>query len=215
MSSSIFYRCLRCDKTFRQLAHKQQHIRDSMNHHICSFCPSPLDFSTRDGLVSHLEVEHNVCPLCHQVFSTGAQRRQHYHDRHNICLKCGRSFKSPSNLDSHKIVHVERNIDCPGCNRMFRSESAMVLHLEAGTCASQTDLSEVTELAHECRQSQYYVSYRPGFDFECPTCDTPFVYMSGLLQHVERDSCTTKCASKMWFLALAVFEIVIVIVIDV
>ena len=73
---------------------------------------------------------------------------------------------------------------------MFVSQSAMVLHLEAGSCESGADCEWIVEVALECYQSQWYTREdNPDFDFECPTCDTPFRYMSALLQHSESGAC--------------------------
>lgn len=65
----------------------------------------------------------------------------------------------------------------------------MMLHLEAGTCVSDVDLDEINQLAFECYQAQNYESNNLDFDFECPTCQTPFSFMSGLLQHAESNYC--------------------------
>lgn len=66
----------------------------------------------------------------------------------------------------------------------------MVLHLEAGTCESGINNDLVVEIALDCHQSRHYTNNdNDDFDFKCPTCDTPFVYMSGVWQHVESDFC--------------------------
>jgi len=73
----------------------------------------------------------------------------------------------------------------------------MVLHLEAGTCESGADSDRVTEIAFDCYQSgKYTCDDNSEFDFECPTCNTPFTWMSGLLQHVESDSCDEQLAKR-------------------
>lgn len=77
----------------------------------------------------------------------------------------------------------------------------MILHLEAGTCECDADLDEITELAFECHQSKFYNSDNPDFNFECPTCQTPFRFMSGLLQHAESDSCDESLVEQ-WPLAI-------------
>jgi hypothetical protein len=80
---------------------------------------------------------------------------------------------------------------------MFVSDSAMVLHLEAGTCESGADSDRVTEIAFDCHQSEKYACEdNSEFDFECPTCNTPFTWMSGLLQHVESDHCDERLAKR-------------------
>jgi hypothetical protein len=65
----------------------------------------------------------------------------------------------------------------------------MLLHLETGTCTSNVDQSYVTQAGRSCYRAFYYRSVTPGYEFQCPTCETPFSLMSGLFQHVESDNC--------------------------
>ncbi|KAL3471585.1 hypothetical protein BJX99DRAFT_237093 [Aspergillus californicus] len=190
------YICTRCDKRFSLLQAKKQHISDSVNHHLCRLCSSPTDYSTKEELNEHLEHVHNICTTCDRPFSTPRQLMQHDVDKHNMCVSCRRYFNSPSNLKSHKISHAIRNIACPGCSRWFPTNSAMMLHLEAGTCDSGVDLDKINRLAFECYQAQRYKSLNPNFNFECPTCQTPFAYMSGILQHAESDCCEEELGSE-------------------
>ena len=63
---------------------------------------------------------------------------------------------------------------------MFNSYSAMVLHLEAGTCRSGASLQTVKHAAN------YRMSFLYG-KYECPDCNVECKHMSGLLQHAESD----------------------------
>ncbi|EEU36720.1 uncharacterized protein NECHADRAFT_51843 [Fusarium vanettenii 77-13-4] len=201
MGSQQFYECVRCDRDFRSLAAKEQHLRDSSRHNICQLC-GVRDYEDADDLDDHLEDDHHFCTGCRQIFSSNWLLQQHNVDVHNLCVTCGRYFTSPSNLNNHKIIHAEKNIECAGCNRQFATNSAMVLHLEAGTCPSEADCQVVDDLATDCRQ---YPSYRcddPKYDYECPSCETPFRYMSGLLQHIENGPCDE---SLDWHRPLAIF----------
>lgn len=79
----------------------------------------------------------------------------------------------------------------------------MVLHLEAGGCASGTDRSDVYDIAFDCYQSGHYTcDDNPDFDFSCPTCDVPFLFMSALLQHAESEACDENLE---WYTALGKF----------
>ncbi len=86
-------------------------------------------------------------------------------------------------------MHAPKSVECPGCPRNFSSSSAMILHLEEGTCESQVDHEWVTETALKCYASRFYTSNDPDYDFMCPDCETPFRYISGMLQHIESNSC--------------------------
>jgi hypothetical protein len=69
----------------------------------------------------------------------------------------------------------------------------MVLHLEAGTCDAGVGGSDIVDLAFECYQSAKYTTDDDAdYDFQCPTCEAQFDYMSALLQHAESDSCDEK-----------------------
>lgn len=65
----------------------------------------------------------------------------------------------------------------------------MVLHLEAGYCESGANYETVDEIAFSCHKADMYRSDNPGYDYQCPTCDESFAYMSGLLQHAESNAC--------------------------
>lgn len=72
----------------------------------------------------------------------------------------------------------------------------MVLHLEAGSCSSGTTAGVVDQLAHQCYQSDSYVSDEEEYDFRCPECETVFLWMSGLLQHAESNACEVGLGKK-------------------
>ncbi|KAI5863407.1 hypothetical protein GGS23DRAFT_531950 [Durotheca rogersii] len=168
--------CFRCDRHFTSQSAKRQHVLNSSRHHLCTDCYDEPDFASAEELDQHDVDEHNMCRICRRYFS------------------------SPSNLKNHLKIHAEKNTECFGCVRCFNSISAMVLHLEAGTCASGTDNDFVTRVAFECHRFREY-TFAEGSDcssdfgrsgdrdFTCPTCPSRFPYMSGLLQHVESDRC--------------------------
>ncbi len=176
--------CERCNRDFRLRRDKKKHIQDSPNHHLCRDCH--LDFETSDELFQHDIQEHNMCHVCHAYFETA-------HGRDTVSVF--RSLPSPGlvfiakRILQHLVAHAPRDVDCPGCDRMFPSSSAMVLHLETGACASNVDCDWVDSVAFECYAAMYYTSDQGGFDFMCPTCQVPFVYMSSVLQHAESNRC--------------------------
>ncbi|KAH7187779.1 hypothetical protein DER44DRAFT_680191 [Fusarium oxysporum] len=190
MPSQLGFRCIRCNKGFRSASAREQHIRDSADHYICHICPEPFDYETQNELNDHLETEHHICTYCDRPpFRTSKQLDQHDVDKHNMCIVCRKYYRTIQNLKMHKITHAEKNIECAGCDRLFVTESAMLLHLEAGTCDSIADRYYVTLLGRQCYRTYEYQSVTPGYDFRCPTCESDFHLMSGLVQHVESDIC--------------------------
>jgi hypothetical protein len=96
--------------------------------------------------------------------------------------------KAQLTCSQHLLTHADKIYEC---HRDFVSQSAMVLHLEAGTCESGADYDRVNDIAMACYQAKKYTCYDdPRFNFQCPTCCTPFRFMSALLQHVESENCS-------------------------
>ncbi|EDN02431.1 predicted protein [Histoplasma mississippiense (nom. inval.)] len=97
-------------------------------------------------------------------------------------------------LQQHKRSHEPRNLECFGCDYTFASFSAMLLHLESGTCASGVDVDYIDELAFECYQSpKYSDNVNDDFPFFCLICGSEFGSLSGLFQHSET---TLNCRSN-------------------
>ena len=95
--------CPRCQKSFAFVSARQQHIRDSLNHHVCHICPSPPDYATEDELDEHLQDEHNICVTCDKQFNTPRQLVQHDVAKHNMCMTCRKYYTSPANRNSVSI----------------------------------------------------------------------------------------------------------------
>lgn len=86
------------------------------------------------------------------------------------------------------MTHARKETDCPGCDRIFVSPSAMVLHLERGTCPSGANLETVNNAAELTTDIDIYMSGNSSYTYDCSSCDS-FRFMSGLLQHIESDRC--------------------------
>lgn len=72
----------------------------------------------------------------------------------------------------------------------------MILHLENGGCEIDVDRDDITQLALECHSAPNYQCFTGYYDFQCPTCATPFEAVSGLFQHVESDACEENLAAR-------------------
>ncbi|UNI18352.1 hypothetical protein JDV02_004625 [Purpureocillium takamizusanense] len=169
-STAHMFDCHRCLRHFTSFGARRQHVRDSMHHHVCYTCDDEPDFPTAEGLHTHESVAHNECAICHRRFDT------------------------PSNLRSHRVVHWDDNVECFRCYRTFVTNSAMVLHLETGTCPSGATQGSVTSAALRGYQSaaytrSYYRAYDDDADFQCPDCAKPCRFASALLQHAESGCC--------------------------
>ncbi|EJD40261.1 hypothetical protein AURDEDRAFT_146411 [Auricularia subglabra TFB-10046 SS5] len=98
----------------------------------------------------HFQETHPVCDAdeCNLYFDNEEELHAHRMQDHAAayCAPCRRIFSAPDNLDAHlnSNFHKEKTIPCAaragpgGCDAKFVSLSAMILHLEAGVCASGT-----------------------------------------------------------------------------
>ncbi|KAF0637021.1 hypothetical protein FPSE5266_06990 [Fusarium pseudograminearum] len=166
-----------------------QHVANSYKHHVCTHCDHGPDYETADDLNHHLEEDHNACLECNEMFYDEEDLIQHDVDVHNRCPTCQRFFDSPSNLMNHEKVHMEKNMKCLACPRMFISNSAMMLHLEHGTCESGANLRVIQNVV-----ADWYEEYGPAGhdhedDFRCENCGSYFNRLSALLQHAESETC--------------------------
>lgn len=73
----------------------------------------------------------------------------------------------------------------------------MVLHIEGDYCDSGFGRDDVNGVAFSLAGSYAYTSHSSKYDFKCPTCATPFRFMSGLLQHAESEACREAIESSI------------------
>ncbi|KAG1742761.1 uncharacterized protein EDB91DRAFT_1127956 [Suillus paluster] len=136
-----------------------QHIRDSNNHWICEDCH--IDFDSWLGLKEHYvqSPHHHYCQYCNFHFNTALGLQNHYEDQHAYCRSCHKVFKNDFGLHEHNRQNPKHaNMYCVSCKRLFQSptyialkipicpftgcgmafinKSALMLHLESGSCQS-------------------------------------------------------------------------------
>ncbi|ETN42878.1 uncharacterized protein HMPREF1541_02036 [Cyphellophora europaea CBS 101466] len=186
------YSCNSCDRSFGSRHAALQHASNASIHRSewCNRC-SWL-FISPDALRQHLANSslHNHCDRCNYDVGDLSDLARHREDVHFQCCECMKVFQNQNNLRMHKQVHFERDVECYGCDREFATTSAMVLHLERGTCGIGTDSDDIADWALGCIYADMFTTNGGGsWSFECPGCNATFRYVSGLLQHIESDAC--------------------------
>ncbi|KXJ84774.1 hypothetical protein Micbo1qcDRAFT_129118 [Microdochium bolleyi] len=189
--------CARCDQYFPSRGARQQHISNSDRHHVCVKCPHKPDFESLNGLDGHLTEIHVYCRPCKKHFGKKDDLTKHDIAVHYLCQSCGQYYNSSNELKNHLITHRDKTIECASCYAKFVLNSAMVLHLEAGTCPSGTNSASVDDIAFRCSQAYHYTTEDGSdFDYTCPSCPAEFSYISGLLQHAESDACAASLGQR-------------------
>ncbi|KAJ9604617.1 hypothetical protein H2200_010731 [Cladophialophora chaetospira] len=166
--------CERCEWLFVSPGARDSHTSNSSRHNLCPASNCNLDFSEEEGLDEHMAADHHWC------------------------IDCKRYFNNENELTQHKRVHLPRNIECLGCDRQFSEFAAMILHLEAGTCASQTDVDDLDRWMANSRLHQYVDYAYDPVKYCCPHCDRRFDYLSAFCQHVATTTCEQNPGTTFW-----------------
>ncbi|KAJ7146603.1 hypothetical protein C8R44DRAFT_757866 [Mycena epipterygia] len=213
--------CYRCNRFFntysalRQHEHfptwtgLKEHYVQSRAHDYCQHCDTHFDSSTE--LEYHYQTDHHYCVKCRKFFRNALGLREHYRqsELHHYCVPCQRLFPSASNLQSHlnSAIHRPKDVPCPGkgCGLAFVSRSALILHLEAGTCASGADRQTVNRYVRQYdtnnlitdparlltggaggSEVKYYATNASwnGAAYECYLCHGGYRSLAALNQHL-------------------------------
>ncbi|KAG2341971.1 hypothetical protein BDR05DRAFT_976668 [Suillus weaverae] len=209
-NSNNHWECQRCQLDFESRLGLKEHYVQSLNHHFCQYCD--VHFDSMSDLQDHYEGEHAYCSSCRKVFDFGLHEHNRQKHADVYCIACNRIFQAPSNLHSHlnSSIHRQKDTVCPfnGCGLAFINNSALILHLESGSCRSGVNRRAVDNWswngqAYECVLC--HTQFRALMDlnrhltsprhqekvYRCPlsTCQAHFVSLSGLCQHIESERC--------------------------
>lgn len=134
----------------------------------CTDCDAKFDDQAalhRHTTTGGHAVEYGCCD-CSRYFKTAEALNQHLQDKvhkkpqskkaHHDCKECNRSFGTASSLQQHLQSTIHRpisNLTCMAgkicgveCNARFSSPSAMIAHMESGTCQSGMNRQKLNRL---------------------------------------------------------------------
>ncbi|KIX98863.1 uncharacterized protein Z520_05324 [Fonsecaea multimorphosa CBS 102226] len=190
--------CERCGWLFVSPRACQSHVDNSSRHNVCT--PCGMDFGTPALLESHDVDVHNKCTECCECFRAPDLLKAHDVLVHNLCIECGRYFRNINDLMQHKRTHLPLDIKCLGCDRLFSEFSAMMIHLESGTCESGIDRDDVDSYIFDTyvRNRAYVNQWEDHLKYQCPDCGSDFRFASALCQHVASNACNQQSKSTFW-----------------
>ena len=169
--SSLHNYCSDCGEDFESWAGLRQHWIQSSSHSFCRQCDS--HFPGDVALLEHCINAHSYCARCDRFFRNDQGLHEHNRQVHHYCVECRRVFESASNLNNvsafvfhdgfdgqlvssqhmRSRAHCPTNVPCAfqhrGCTKYFVSNSAMILHLETGTCVSRVDRESVNRFIRQ------------------------------------------------------------------
>ncbi|EXJ74051.1 uncharacterized protein A1O5_02345, partial [Cladophialophora psammophila CBS 110553] len=186
------YFCRPCDRPFNTYHGALNHCQNARVHQDewCERCRRL--FVSSAAYRTHLDnsSHHNVCDPCHLDFRTSDRLESHDVAVHNMCIECGKYFENGNNLMQHKRSHLPADIQCLGCFRQFSEFSAMIIHLESGNCESGLNRDDIDSWIFDSFVTSPYVSrWTDYYRYKCPECESDFVFLSALCQHVASNAC--------------------------
>ncbi|KAF8899323.1 hypothetical protein BD779DRAFT_1488197 [Infundibulicybe gibba] len=204
LNSSLHNYCGDCEIDFSSFKGLKEHWVQSRYHDYCQYCDE--HFQDEEDLEEHYEDCHYYCPTCRRVFRSEYGLTEHYRQSpaHHYCASCDRLFRSESNLNTHlrSSIHCPKDVICPGCQQGFVSRSAMILHLEAGTCRSGLNRKTIDRIIQQYDRNHIItdpsrlltgsvnVEYSAtdaawnGYSYECYFCHNTYRTLLALNQHL-------------------------------
>ena len=141
------YKCGHCDKQFYKKCNYENHIithdQTGQKPYVCLSKGCGLSFRRLRTLNDHFKAKHSglpktyLCSICGQKFDSNTGYKQHlakhsgmvYIKRNYACQDCGKTFRSPSDLQIHRVVHTkEKAFACDTCNAQFSQKASLKDH---------------------------------------------------------------------------------------
>ena len=96
-------------------------------------------FTAREGLKKHIKLIHegvktpSTCPVCLLTFDSQTKMMRHKNLEHSTdekyqCQYCGKRCPSTTALKSHKTKHLPPQFKCGFCEKMLKTEFALIVH---------------------------------------------------------------------------------------
>jgi len=183
--------CGACDRWFINRLSKYQHLAASSSHNWCFVCSR--DFSSPTALDQHSSSRvHKACDL--------------------PCPLCSKTFKIPSAIALHIESGACHNISRHQVTAAVHSLGivptiSITRRLHGSSSAARTTITyAASEMAFNGSAYECYLCHRtfsslmslnahlnsPAHDakeFKCPSCRKEFKLISGLIQHIETETC--------------------------
>ncbi|EEB18095.1 zinc finger protein, putative [Pediculus humanus corporis] len=198
-TSSVTFKCVRCDIGFQNKLELINHISDLQEGQGKTFVCAECSFSTSTlaALKQHFVSAHEAfkCWICKKNFQMD-ELKKHLATEHGAnavtlqsksytCVHCSEKFTNRRALHLHEIKHPENlNIQCPDCGEKFARDKFLNEHREVAHTVSHCRVcnkafGNVKQLkSHEARHAK-----SDKTQFKCTDCDRIFQTPTGLRHH--------------------------------
>jgi hypothetical protein len=147
--------CSDCDLHFSDRQSWDDHRKSAKHASEFKCCDCDISFNDIHALVAHMRRRAHQKPLPPKI--------SQQHKEHNLlasssteCTKCKRKFSCSQSLQQHcaSLKHKPLSrLECPigtNCRGSFLSPSALIQHLESGSCSSGMNRGEVHQIVESC-----------------------------------------------------------------
>ncbi|KAK3858911.1 hypothetical protein Pcinc_003627 [Petrolisthes cinctipes] len=176
-------KCYKCSQCGEQFTNQQQFVIHKQTHTPPPTKPKPF-----------------CCEICAKGFDSQLKffehLKGHYEPfRKHKCEVCGGEFESAEALQEHSLVHSREHFKCELCNKTFRKESMLEVHLKFAHAEEEEDSSSVnkhytcvvcpksfrTQMALDTHVQSDHSENPP--EFNCEDCYRVFKSKSKLMTH--------------------------------
>ncbi|XP_037938328.1 zinc finger protein 260-like isoform X2 [Teleopsis dalmanni] len=176
------------------ILHKKKEAEEMSNtpKFLCAYCPR--EFKSQKSLNQHEKCHIGQkpdvaypCLECNKEYNTEylleQHRKQAHKEREFQCKICGNSFKLKNQLMNHLKLHLEKNIECPHCDKKYARHFDLNVHL-------RTHTGELPYACHMCDKRfaikvrlTYHIQKHMGVKHPCKECGAEFNSKQKLKAH--------------------------------
>lgn len=199
------HKCPTCGKLFPSRAHLKEHevTHSDTQQYWCRVCNQ--GFKRKNALSKHMRIFHpdgpdNVVCSCGKLFASKELMEKHKENsgqhRLLVCGECGALYKTEANLESHLLLHQERQTEgnaawpytCNTCQEKFSSRASLSNHTKDIHSASTLQCPECSKTFRTTKQLHLHRLRRHTAgdrEFLCPLCSKAFHVLKDLRRHMQ------------------------------